>query len=80
MPDTSRPRRERGAYAGVTDTEGVYVNLEILNQSSQLMLRDSLVNFSGVKDSDTFVFPGFGGLPNAEPLILNRMSNDFEFF
>ena len=44
------------------------------------MLKDSLVIFLGVKDSDTFVFRGFGGLPNAEPLIKNRMSNDFKFF
>ena len=44
------------------------------------MLRDSLMNFLGMKDSDTVVLSSFGVLPKTEPLILNRMSNDFEFF
>ena len=43
------------------------------------MLRDSMMTLLGVKDSDTVVLPGFGGLPNAQPLILNRMSNNFGF-
>ena len=44
------------------------------------MLRDSLMNFLGMEDSDTVVLSSFGVLPKTEPLILNRMSNDFEFF